>query len=151
MIEPLRLSFEVACPAEHAFQVWTERIGVWWPLDHTVTADENLEVVLEPRLGGRLYERTPDGTEHDWGEITLWEPPTRFAYLWHLRRDRADATDVEITFIPQEDGTTQVDIVHIGWERLGTEAQTWRDRNFGGWTTLIPHFLAAAELPPARG
>ena len=145
MIEPLRLSFEVACRAEHAFQVWTERIGIWWPLDHTVTADEQLEVILEPRLAGRLYERTPDGTEHDWGEITLWEPPTRFAYLWHLRRDRADATDVEITFVPQADGTTQVDIVHIGWERLGAEGQTWRDRNFGGWTTLIPHFLAAAE------
>jgi len=30
----------------------------------------------------------------------MWEPPTRIGYLWHLRRDRADATEVEITFTP---------------------------------------------------
>ena len=35
MIEPLRLSFEVNAPASHAFAVWTERIGGWWPGDHT--------------------------------------------------------------------------------------------------------------------
>jgi hypothetical protein len=49
-------------------------------------------------IGGRIYERTRDGTEIDWGEITVWEPPTRLAYRWHIRRDRADATDVEIPF-----------------------------------------------------
>ena len=61
-------------------------------------------VVLEPWLGGRIFERTPDGAEIDWGEITAWEPPGRLAYLWHIRRDRADATDVEITFVPLGDG-----------------------------------------------
>ena len=37
MTEPLRMSFDVACSAEHAFTVWTARIGTWWPADHTVT------------------------------------------------------------------------------------------------------------------
>ena len=61
MIEPLRLTFEVACPAAHAFQVWTERIAAWWPLDHTVSGQRGLRVVLEPHLGGRIFERTPTG------------------------------------------------------------------------------------------
>jgi hypothetical protein len=29
--------------------------------------------------------------------------------------------------------------------RLGADGQTWRDRNFGGWSTLLPHYTAAAQ------
>ena len=147
MIEPIRLSFELACRPDHAFTVWTERIDRWWPADHTVTGAAGLTVVLEGRPGGRIFERTADGTEHDWGEVTLWEPPARLGYLWHLRRDRADATEVEIRFIDRGDATTRVEIEHRGWERLGADGVTWRERNFGGWSTLLPHFVQAADLP----
>lgn len=141
MIEPLRLSFAVACSVEHAFRVWTSGIGTWWPADHTATGDAEL-VVLETGVGGRIYERARDGVEHDWGEVTVWEPPTRLGYLWHLRSDRAVATEVEIRFVAQDDGT-RVDIEHRGWERLGAAGQDWRDRNRAGWDTLLPHYVAA--------
>ena len=41
MTSPLRIAFDVACPAEHAFTMWTSRIGTWWPPDHTVTGDRD--------------------------------------------------------------------------------------------------------------
>jgi len=145
MIEPLRMTFDVACSPEHAFTTWTEKIAMWWPADHTASGDPGADVVLEPGAGGRIYERTPAGTEHDWGEVTVWEPPGRLGYLWHLRRDRADATEVEIRFRGQDDGTTRVEIEHRGWERLGAAAPEWRDRNRAGWETLLPHYLAALE------
>jgi uncharacterized protein YndB with AHSA1/START domain len=145
MIDPIRISFEVACPPAHAFETWTDRIALWWPADHTVSAADGLDVVLEGRPGGRIFERTPAGVEHDWGEVTIWEPPTRLGYLWHLRRDRADATDVEIQFLDRGDGSTRVEIVHSAWDRLGSEGESWRDRNHGGWATLLPHFVDAAE------
>ena len=150
MIEPIRLEFEVACPADHAFETWTAQIGRWWPVDHTVTAEADLTVVLERRLGGRIFERTSGGIEHDWGRVTTWEPPRRFGYLWHLRRDRADATEVEIRFIDRGDATTRVEIEHRGWDRLGAEGEAWRDRNRGGWATLLPHFVAAAVASTPR-
>lgn len=37
MTAPLRMSFDVACSAGHAFTVWTAGIGTWWPPDHTMT------------------------------------------------------------------------------------------------------------------
>lgn len=146
MIEPIRLGFEVDCPAAHAFDVWTARIARWWPADHTVTGAPGLTVVLEPRPGGRIFERTVAGVEHEWGEVTVWEPPSRLVYLWHLRRDRADATEVEIRFVELGEATTFVEIEHRGWEALGAEGETWRDRNHGGWATLLPHYVAAAEM-----
>jgi uncharacterized protein YndB with AHSA1/START domain len=108
-----------------------------------VTGD--LTVVLEQRQGGRIFEWTRDGVEHGWGEVTVWEPPARLVYLWHLRQDRADATEVEIRFTGRG-GATLVEIEHRGWERLGTGGQDLRDRNRGGWATLLPHYVAATQL-----
>ena len=145
MTEPLRVTLDLDCPATHAFTTWTSRFGDWWPVTHTVTGDPAADVVLEPQQGGRILERLPDGTEVDWGEVTAWEPPHRLAYLWHIRRDRADATDVELVFTDLEPGRCRLDITHSGWERLGAEADTWRDANRGGWAGLLPHFVDAVS------
>lgn len=144
MIEPIEIAFDVGCPVERAFELWTAGIARWWPRDHTVTAADGLAVVLEGRVGGRIFERLPSGIEHDWGEITVWEPPRRLGYTWHLNRDRTDATDVEIRFSSLGE-TTRVEIEHRGWQRLGAEGADWRNRNRGGWATLLPHYLAAAS------
>ena len=96
-----------------------------------------------PRVGGRFFERTSDGREVDWGEVLVWEPPERFVYTWHLKRDREDATEVEIRFVPTSEATTRVEIEHRGWERLGSDGPAWRDRNRGGWDSLLPHYIAA--------
>lgn len=137
------MSFEVGCPVDHAFDVWTSKIARWWPADHSVSGENGMQVVLEGRPGGRIFERTSSGTEHEWGEVVVWEPPSRLAYLWHLRRDRADATEVEISFIDQGDETTRVEIEHRGWERLGAQGEIWRNANRAGWSTLLPHYVAA--------
>ena len=145
MNTPLRMSFDVACSAEHAFTVWTSGIGTWWPTDHTVSGQSDLVIILQSGVGGRIYERTADGVEHDWGEVTVWKPPTKLAYLWHLRRDRTYATEVEIHFLAQGSTTTRIEIEHRGWEQLGDDGEEWRDRNRAGWQTLLPHFLAASS------
>jgi uncharacterized protein YndB with AHSA1/START domain len=144
-IEPLQLTFDVRAPADHAFTIWTRDIGRWWPADHTATGEADLTVTLEPRPGGRIYERTIDGREIDWGEIVVWEPPQRFVYTWHLRRSQEDATEVEIRFVSTGADATRVEIEHRGWERLGSEGPSWRDRNRGGWATLLPHYVAAVD------
>ncbi len=144
MIEPLRIEFDVACPPEQAFDLWTAKTSVWWPTSHTVSARPGVEIVIEPSVGGRIYERTPEGEEHDWGEVTAWEPPSRITYLWHLRQDRDDATEVQITFAPARPTGTRMSIEHRGWERLGARGADQRKRNEHGWAHLLPQFKAAA-------
>jgi uncharacterized protein YndB with AHSA1/START domain len=144
MIEPLRLSFEVACPAAHAFDTWTQRASMWWPPAHTVTHDPGARVVFEPRAGGRIYERTSSGQEVDWGSITAWEPPRRLVYEWHIAADRASATEVEIAFIDLGE-RTRVQIEHRGWDRLGERGPSWRDENRSGWDGVLPDYKIACE------
>ena len=145
MIEPLRMTFEVQCPVQHAFDVWTQRPASWWPAHHTVTADPGVQVVFESRPGGRIFERTPSGREVEWGEITVWDPPRRLCYLWYIRTDRADATEVEIRFNHQGADHTRVEIEHRGWERLGSRGPGWRDANQSGWNGVLPDYLAVCS------
>jgi hypothetical protein len=142
MSEPLRMSFDVNCPVDHAFDVWTSRTSTWWPPSHTVTGEQGLQVVFEGRPGGRIFERTAMGREVEWGEVTVWEPPRRLCYLWHIRTDRADATEVEIRFSRRGETATRIDIEHRGWERLGARGPSWRDANKSGWNGVLPHFVA---------
>ena len=118
-LDPLRLQFDIECPPEHAFAVWTTRLSSWWPKGHSASGHPETVVILEPHLGGRIIERTPNGTENEW------------------------ATDVVLTFVYLGDGATRLEIMHSGWERLGAEGREWRDSNTAGWRALLPAFIAA--------
>ena len=143
MIEPFRVAFEIEAPQDHAFDTWTHGIDRWWPPSHTQTGRSDLEIVLEGRVGGRIFERTPDGEEFDWGQVEVWEPPSRLVYSWHLKRDPREPTEVEIMFRAIGAEATRVEIEHRGWERLGAEGQDQRDRHGSGWGSLLPHYQRA--------
>ena len=145
-IEPVQVAIEVRRGIEEAFRVFTDEIAAWWPVaGHSVEPDQVEAVVLEGRLGGRLYERWHDGGEADWGRVVTWEPPRRLVLSWQPNPKRPAATEVEVRFVAVEPDHTRVELEHRGWERLGAEGREWRDRNMGGWTTLLPHFIRAAE------
>jgi uncharacterized protein YndB with AHSA1/START domain len=142
------MSFDVACSAEHAFHAWTSGIDAWWPRDHKASGDPSSVVVLQGAVGGRIYERTSSGVEHDWGEVTVWEPPVRLAYRWHLGRDADTATDVDVTFVSSGAGATTVAIEQRGWEQFGRAAEQRRDRNSLGWQQVIPYYIRSLEENP---
>jgi len=142
MTDPLVIEFSVACSVDHAFAVWTDRTSMWWPPDHSVSGDPGLTVTFEARPGGRIFERTPLGAEHDWGEVLVWEPPAKLVYLWHVGRERDEATEVEVSFT-DEGSNTRIVIEHRGWERLGEAGPELRKRNRQGWSGLLPHYQRA--------
>ena len=149
-MEPLIVEFTVAKPVDHAFDMWVNRPSMWWPKSHTVHKTEDLAIVFEGRPGGRIYERTGDGIESDWGEIRAWEPPYRVAYSWHLFFDPAEATLVDVTFT-ETDGRTKVCIEHAGWERLGEPTGSERRTNTNrAWGAVTPFFIEACRSDKAR-
>ncbi|HEY1420267.1 MAG TPA: SRPBCC domain-containing protein [Candidatus Dormibacteraeota bacterium] len=140
MIEPIRRSFVVACSCDHAFDTWTEQASTWWPREHTVSHEPGAKIVFEPRAGGRVYERTRQGHEIEWGQIVEWDPPRRLRYRWHIATEADNATDVQIVFRELPDASTRVEIEHGGWERLGERGQAWRDANHAGWDGVLPSY-----------
>jgi uncharacterized protein YndB with AHSA1/START domain len=143
MTDALRITVDLDCPADHAFTVWTARIGTWWPADHTTSGRGRM--VLEQHAGGRIYERTPEGGERDCGQVLQWEPPERLVYLWHIGRDRNDATEVEVRFVARDAASSTVEIEHRGWERLGDAGAARREQNSAGWDAVLAHFRTAVH------
>jgi uncharacterized protein YndB with AHSA1/START domain len=141
----LRKSIVVACSVEHAFRVFTERTGEWWPFAGHSLFDEGSEtVVFEPRVGGRVAERAKSGEEGVWGTVTAWDPPHGFGMTWHPGRDEETAQDLEVRFSAEGDGT-RVDLVHTGWERLGNRMAEISGHYDEGWDFVLDLFVDAAE------
>ena len=80
---PVRQSVLVRSDRQHTFEVFVATIGTWWPVNpFSAGKDRVRDVTFERRPGGRVYETWHDGTEVDWGEVLVWEPPARFAMTW---------------------------------------------------------------------
>jgi hypothetical protein len=78
-------------------------------------------------------------------------PAPAACYLWYIRTDRADATEVEIRFNQRGSGQTRVEIEHRGWERLGSRGPGWRDANRSGWDGVLPDYIAVCEAAVVDG
>lgn len=141
-MDPVFLEFEVEASVESAFATWTERANVWWPRSHSMSQSDGFQVVFEPRVGGRIYERSPDGTEHEWGEITVWKPPERVEYRWHIFLGPDKATDVSVTFTPTDGGTT-VRLENSGFEVFGDSAAERAPRVAGAWGSITQDYRDA--------
>ncbi len=136
-IPPVRKTVTVAEPCREAFDRFTRGIGGWWPIaTHSVDPDETETCVFEGVQGGRIYERHRDGSEADWGRVTVWEPPTRIVFTWRPGRPASTAQEVEVVFTPTADGT-RVELTHRDWERYGPGAKEQRDEYAPGWDYVL--------------
>ena len=122
-------------PAE-AFDLFTARIASWWPVGtHSYGGDDVTDVVLEPHVGGRLYEVTA-ASQQDWGRVLEWDPPHRFLLDWQIGEARG--TEVEVRFSPEGPGA-RVELEHRGFG--GSEP---RERYESGWGVVLATFVERA-------
>ena len=109
-----------------------------------MSQSESFDVVFEPFPGGRIYEKAADGSEHDWGQVTLWEPPHRLEYLWHIFLEPALATKVTVSF-EEVELITVVRLENSGFEIFGDIAAERRDRVSTAWVGITDRFQQSAS------
>lgn len=149
----VRVTVTVDAPIERAFRVFTERFDAWWPRSYRLQEGELEGVVLEPREGGRWYERTTDGKECDWGRVLVWDPPRHVALAWMIgvgfvpNADPALASRVDVTFVENDVGRTTVTLVHSGFDRHGAGWESVREsvaNEKGGWPWILDGYARVA-------
>jgi uncharacterized protein YndB with AHSA1/START domain len=142
----VKKSISVAAAPERAFKVFTEQMGSWWPLvSHHIGKADAKDAIVEPRVGGRWYEKGVDGSECEWGKVAAWEPPSRLVLVWQIDADwKHDAklmTEVEVRFTKEGSGT-RVDLEHRMLENFGARAPEMKGifDSEGGWNGLLAAF-----------
>jgi uncharacterized protein YndB with AHSA1/START domain len=146
-IPPITGTATVAVSIDEAFRVFTGSIDSWWPHQFHIGRAEVAEVVLEPRVNGRWYERGVDGTECDWGRVLVWEPPHRLVFTWQINGtwqfdpDPDHASEIDVRFTANGPAETTVKVEHSAFERL-VGGGTINDaiRGGGGWVLLLDGF-----------
>jgi uncharacterized protein YndB with AHSA1/START domain len=131
------------CSAEQAFATYAGRIGEWWDPRYTANAETLQAVTIEPRLGGLVYATHRDMGEHDWGEVTVWEPGHRLVHTFTLAQDSQHPSEVAVEFVPGEKTPTgcTVRFAHGGWTAANAAAR----KKFGDWPVMLDRFAALAE------
>ena len=143
-IAPIVRSVVVKVNAARAFELFTSRMQDWWPRGKTIGREPHVELVIEPWVEGRWFERDAHGQETQWGKVLAWEPPHRLLLGWQIGTDwayHADLlTEVELNFKSLASAGTMVTLEHRQLERLGSDAARHRELLDGGWPTLLEQF-----------
>lgn len=149
MQDPIHASVSVRSEPDRAFRVFTAEMGSWWPVQRfSMAVDEYADrvkvesIVVEEREGGRIYEVMSDGTEGTWATILTWDPPRRLVLAWKPNVSDRPATEIEVTFTPDGDGT-RVELEHRGWERLGALAEQARSGYGENWDGVLALYANA--------
>jgi uncharacterized protein YndB with AHSA1/START domain len=109
------------------------------------------KAILEPTSGGRWYEICEDGSQCDWGKVIEWNPFHHLKLYWQInglwQYDPLLLTEVEITFIPEDENRTRVKLEHRNLEKFGATAYDARKNldSEGGWSGLLTLFAKETQ------
>ena len=158
----VRKSVRVQAPVERAFSVFVEQMETWWPATHHIGDTPFESIFVEPRVGGRWYERNAKGAQCEWGTVLAWEPPHKVRFSWHVGPghdspdwkfdpDMSHASEVEIRFSSAEGGATLVELEHSKLERHGEGYQQLRALfdGPGAWSGILECFAKRLAAQPA--
>jgi len=129
----VKAAVTVEAPIARAFDVFTREMTLWWPPEHHILASELVDIVVEPHVGGAVYDLGADGSTCRWGTVLAFEPPKRFAFSWNIdlqwqiEFDPAKTSEVEVRFVAEGPARTRVELVHRHLDRHGEGWESMRD------------------------
>lgn len=140
---------------EAAFDMFTARLGDWWPLAYTFSESRFADALVEPK--GTWFERDDAGRTLPWGDVRAFVPGERVVLGFAIGFDRQpvpfdQASEVEVRFIPAGSRQTRVEVEHRHFARHGTGAATLRAGldSPQGWPLILAELKRRIRRTVAR-
>ncbi|MGN6637446.1 MAG: SRPBCC family protein [Mucilaginibacter sp.] len=148
MIANIRKEVVVEASQQVAFDVFTQKMDLWWPKTHHIGKTPMVESVLAHGVKGRWYSKHEDGSKVNVGHVLAWDPYGRLILAWQINGEyqyQPDLiTEVEVNFIPEGPKTTRVKFEHRNLDRLagGSKAIAEMDE---GWRYIMNLYKRVAD------
>lgn len=150
--DSIQRSIVVQVPQEKAFEIFVDKFNEWWPYEYTWSKEVLAFIAIEPKEGGRCYERGPHNFECDWGRVIKYDPPNTITFTWQIGANREPvpnpdkASVVEVRFGKEGSGT-RVEVNHHSFSKHG---EHWQQYVAGlasaqGWSWLLDKYAAAFD------
>jgi uncharacterized protein YndB with AHSA1/START domain len=144
-------SITVDAPIDRAFHVFTQEMASWWPPEHHILDATLGEMVFEPHAGGDIYDVGTDGSKCRWARVLEYDPPNLVVFSWdidlqwQIETDPDRTSEVAITFTPDGENRTRVDLEHRNLDRHGDGWEKMRDAvgSPDGWGVGLGRFAKA--------
>ncbi len=139
----------VDLPVDQAFLMFADLDRIK-PREHNLLNVPIEATVLEPHVGGDIYDRGIDGSVCRWGRVLAFDPPRAITVSWDIGPDwqiAADLTrtsEVDVTFAPVGERRTRVTLVHRHIHRHGDGWESVRDgvEAPDGWPLYLARYEA---------
>jgi uncharacterized protein YndB with AHSA1/START domain len=143
----VRHAVHVPVQPSRAFEIFTQHAREWWNPATTANPTKSpiADIVIEPRIDGRWYERGVDGSVCEWARVLAYDPASRLAVDWH---PDGVSTTLEISFENPAPRRTDVTLVHYGFEGFSEKASRMREVHDQVWSELLDRFAKFATEHP---
>ena len=131
----VEVEIPIKAPRDKVWKALIEDIGQWWHKDFYATQNHQ-RFVIEPKLGGRMYEDCGNETGLIWATVYGIDPPNSLYLAGHFRPPWGGpaTTLYVITLERTEDNQT---ILRLSDAVFGRVTENTADELDSGWRTLF--------------
>ncbi|MEL6675802.1 MAG: SRPBCC domain-containing protein [Bacteroidota bacterium] len=128
------LLVEIEAPLELVWDCLTKEISKWWRTDF-YTSEKTQKFILEPRLGGMMYEDFGNGGGLVWANVIGLDPPHYLELKGHLSASFGGPA-VSFLHIRLENKGAKKTFFHFSDSIIGPISEEGRDNTLEGWRLL---------------
>jgi hypothetical protein len=134
-LDPIIAETTVPVTPMQAFVGFTAQMGEWW--DPMLSPDPATFSSIEIDPEGDVATVHGDGERYVWGRVTTWEPLGHYGQEFWLGHERAEPTQLDVTFT-EEGAGTRVRLEHGGWTDGSEDVRA----RYTHWDALLARFVA---------
>lgn len=148
-IEPIIVYETISLNPAEAFSAFVDDFGKWYPVEYTWSQNGLDTIAIEPREGGRCFERGPNGFELDWGRVIAFQPPDMLTFTWQISAKRVPIPNAEkagqVTVrieTSADTNATKLTLKHYGFENYAEQPRQYREALAApqGWPYILDCF-----------
>ena len=79
----VEMEIEIRAKSERVWQALTEELTAWWHKAHFATPSPQ-KMILEPKIGGQLYEESESGEAVQWYTVVRLVPGKKLSLVGHI-------------------------------------------------------------------